>query len=260
MRDFRDAKAMAQTLRDSLTSKAITVSHSESLELVSKMLGVSDWNTLSALLHADRRETVIADTSRPKPAVTYPALPLRDLVPFPSVTYPLFVGREKTRHALHMAFQRQREVVLLVQKDATVDEPVMDDLYDVGVLGRLLDLQPLHDGTLKVPTQIYRRVRILNFAGEAGAYTAEIADISEGPIPDATDLIKLAAERFEVYASDRKLDKRWSAHEQTRDPGRVADIIASHLIRPIADKQSVLATFDPVARLEQVVALMDRIP
>jgi ATP-dependent Lon protease len=150
MRDFRDAKTMAQTLRESLTTKAVTISHSESLELVSKMLGVSDWNTLSALLQADRRETGISGAKRPSEAVSYPAMPLRDLVPFPTMSYPLFVGREKTMHALDQAFERQREVVLVVQRNSAVDEPGFDDIYEVGVLASLLELMRLGDGTLKV--------------------------------------------------------------------------------------------------------------
>jgi ATP-dependent Lon protease len=104
MRDFRDAKAMAQTLRDSLHTKAISISHGESLELVSKMFGLADWNTLSALLHAGRND-VKAPPARAKEApqsvmTSYPAVPLRDLVPFPTATYPLFVGRPKTMQAL----------------------------------------------------------------------------------------------------------------------------------------------------------------
>ena len=108
MRDFRDAKTMAQTLRESLTGKAVNISHSESLELVSKMLGVADWNTLSALLQVDRRDAPVA--GRSTTVVSYPAFPLRDLVPFPTATYPLFVGREKTVLALKEAFERQRDV------------------------------------------------------------------------------------------------------------------------------------------------------
>jgi ATP-dependent Lon protease len=88
MRDFRDAKAMAQTLRESLTTKDVTISHSESLELVSKMLGVADWNTLSALLHAERRDTAAPITKLKTTTTLYPAVPLRDLVPFPNATYP----------------------------------------------------------------------------------------------------------------------------------------------------------------------------
>jgi ATP-dependent Lon protease len=257
MRDFRDAKTMAQTLRESLTAKAVTISHSESLELVSRMLGVSDWNTLSALLQADRRDSAIPVTGRLEGAVSYPALPLRDLVPFPTRTYPLFVGREKTKHALDHAFERQRELVLVVQRESAVDEPGFDDVYEIGVLAGLLELEHLPDNTLKVLAQIYRRVMIRRFIGETGAYQAEIADISEGPIPDAPELIKRAADRFESYAAARKLSRTWPALDQIRDPGRVADVISAYLALPISDKQSLLATLDPVTRLERVDALME---
>src|ERR1700732_5003739 len=123
MRDFRDAKAMAQTLRESLTTKAITISHGESLELVSKILGVADWNTLSALLQADQRNAGIPVANSQAAVRSYPAVPLRDLVPFPTATYPLFVGREKSMHALNQAFERQREVVLAIQKNGAVGDP-----------------------------------------------------------------------------------------------------------------------------------------
>ncbi len=137
MRDFRDAKAMAQTLRQSLTQKSVSISHSESLELVSKMLGAADWNTLSALIQAGRREGVAAAAAAPAVPGRYPAIPLRDLVPFPTAIYPLFAGRQKTVRALDHAFERQREIVIAVQKDAALDEPTTDDCHDIGVLARL---------------------------------------------------------------------------------------------------------------------------
>jgi ATP-dependent Lon protease len=258
MRDFRDAKTMAQTLRESLTTKAVTISHSESLELVSRMLGVSDWNTLSALLQADRRESGIAAAKRPAAAASYPAIPLRDLVPFPTMSFPLFVGRKKTMQALDHAFERQREVVLVVQKQSAIDEPGFDDIYDVGVLARLLELERLTDRTLKVLTQVHRRVLIRRFVAETGAFVAEITDISEGPIPDAPELIERAVERFKGYAAAREINIQqiWPWLDQSRDPGRVADIISTYMALPISDKQSLLATLDPVARLERVDALM----
>jgi ATP-dependent Lon protease len=261
MRDFRDAKTMAQTLRESLTAKALTISHSESLELVSKMLGVSDWNTLSALLQAERRESGARAAKRLGGAITYPAIPLRDFVPFPTATFPLFVGREKTIQALDRAFERQREVVLAVQKQGGVDEPGFDDVYEIGVLARLLELQRLDDGKLKVVAQAHRRVMICRFIGQAGAFQAEIADITEGPIPEAPFLIKRAVTRFESYAVDREIQVRqvWPPLDQTRDPGRVADIIAPYLPLSISDRQSLLATLDPVARLERVEALLNNL-
>jgi len=261
MRDFRDAKAMAQTLRESLTTKALNISNSESLELVSKMLGVADWNTLSALLQADRRDIgTSTSVARPRTApANYPAFPLRDLVPFPTATYPLFVGREKTMQALSEAFERQREVVLAIQRDSAVDEPRFEDVYEIGVLAQLLEIERMDGGTLKVLAQGRRRVLIRGFVGETGAFRADVADISEGPIPDAPELVQKAVERFELYAAAREihLPQFSPPLDQTRDPGRVADIICTYLSLPISDKQSLLATLDPVMRLKRVDALMD---
>ena len=260
MRDFRDAKTMAQTLRESLTTKAINISHGESLELVSKILGVADWNTLSALLQAERRDIAIPVAKRPALAASYPAVPLRDLVPFPTATYPLFVGREKSVQALNQAFEGQREVVLAVQKEGAVDEPGFADVYEIGVLAELLELERLGDGTLKVLTRVDRRVLISRFIGETGAsFQAEIADVGEGPVPDAPELIQKAVRQFERYASAReiRIPQIWPLLEQTRDPGRAADIISRYLALPMSVKQTLLATLDPVMRLTQVDALMD---
>jgi ATP-dependent Lon protease len=259
MRDFRDAKAMAHTLRDSLTTKAITISHGESLELVSKMLGVADWNTLSALLQADGRGTGTPAVACQAATASYPAIPMRDLVPFPVATYPLFVGREKTMQALNQAFERQREVVIAIQRQSGVDEPGLDDVYQIGVLAQLLEVERLDDGTLKVLTQIRRRVAIRRFVAEGGAFRAEVADVNEGPIPQAVELIQRAAKRFVSYAAPRaiRLSQIWPPLDQTRDPGRVADIISSHLVLPISDKHDLLATIDPVQRLKRVFELMD---
>jgi ATP-dependent Lon protease len=259
MRDFRDAKSMAQTLRESLTTKAINISHSESLELVSKILGVADWNTLSALLQADRRDTGIPVLKRRTEAASYPAIPIRDLVPFPVATYPLFVGRQKSMQALNHAFERQREVVLAIQKESGVDEPGLDDVYEIGVLAKLLELRQMDGGTLKVLVQAYRRIVIRGFIAETGAFQAEIADISEGPIPDAPFLIKRAVSRFQSYAVEReiRIPPISPPLDQTRDPGRVADIISAYVPLPIGDKQSLLATLDPVARLERVDTLLN---
>ena len=256
MRDFRDAKAMAQTLRDSLTSKAVTISHSESLELVSKMFGAADWNTLSALIQAGRRAPEAATVPQAESARVYPAIPIRDLVPFPLATHPLFIGREKTIQALDHAFQRQREVVLAVQKQAGVDEPGIDDVCGIGVLAGILDMVPLDGGTVKVLTQAYRRIEIRRLFGETGAYLADIADISEGPIPDALELIRHTVARYKAYAKAHDISVS-PLLDQLRDPGRVADIICTHVKLSVAEKQDLLATLDPVARLKRIDALIE---
>lgn len=259
MRDFRDAKAMAQTLRESLTTKAVTISHSESLELVSRMLGVADWNTLSALLHAERRDPV-APAARLKTTTTlYPALPLRDLVPFPNATYPMFVGRERTFQALNQAFEGGREVVLAVQREAAVDDPRFSDVYEIGVAAQLLELEPLADGTIRVLTRGLRRVELHSFAAETAAYQAEAVDVSEAAVRDARDLIRRIYQRFQGYTAAHGIlvPDIWLFFDSNRDPGQIADTVATRMRLPIRDKYELLATLDPVKRLERIEALLD---
>jgi ATP-dependent Lon protease len=258
MRDFRDAKSMAQTLRESLTTKAVTISHGESLELVSKMLGVADWNTLSALLQTERRGGGLPTSPRQGASSSYPVIPIRDLVPFPTGILPLFVGRVKTMQALDQAFERECEVVLAVQRDPGTDQPGFDDVYEIGVLAQLLELERQGDGTLKVLVQARKRVAIRRFAGESGAYEAEVTEISEGPVQDAPELIQQAIKHFKAYtaAHEIRIPQIWPLLDQTRDPGRVADIIASRMKLPLGEKQNLLVTVDAVARLTHVAALM----
>ncbi len=258
MRDFRDAKAMALTLRQSLIHKSLSISHSESLELVSKMLGAADWNTLSALIQAGRREGAVAVSAGIEEPGRYPALPLRDLVPFPSGVYPLFAGRKNTLRALDHAFAREREVVIAIQKDAALDEPDTGDFYETGVLARLLQYLSLPDGTSKVLVEVQRRVTIRRFLSDGEGYHAEIADIGETPMAESPELIQRAVERFRTYvtARDIKTPWTWPSLQQMSDAGLVADILCTHVVAPLAERQALLATLDPVARLEKVEAMM----
>ncbi|MDN5000915.1 LON peptidase substrate-binding domain-containing protein [Bradyrhizobium sp. GCM10027634] len=259
MRDFRDAKAMAQTLRDSLTTKAVTISHSESLELVSKMFGLADWNTLSALLHAERRDPIVPAARLKRTTALYPAIPLRDLVPFPNATYPLFVGRESTIRALNQAFEGGREIVIAIQREAAVDDPRLSDVYEIGILSQLLELEPLQDGTFKVLTRGLRRVALRSFATEAVAYQAEVVDVSEGAVRDARDLIRRIYQRFQDYTAAHGilLPDLWLFFDSTRDPGQIADTVATRMKLPVCDKYELLATLDPMKRLERIDALLD---
>ena len=264
MRDFRDAKAMAQTLRESLTTRAVTISHSESLELVSKMLGVADWNTLSALLQADRRPAASRTAASPvgrerTEAGSYPAVPIRDLVPFPTAVFPLYIGREKTKAALDQAFKSRRDVVLAIQKDAGVDEPGPQDILEIGLLAQLVEHEQMKDGSLKILVEAYRRVAIHRFVEETGGYRAEVGGAVEEPSDDATELVQRTLERFERYAviNDIRMAKGWPSAEQVRDPGLIADVMAMRIAMGLKDRQGLLTTLDPVARLQRVDALLD---
>jgi ATP-dependent Lon protease len=263
MRDFRDAKAMAQTLRESLTARAVTISHSESLELVSRMLGIADWNTLSALLQVDHHPAsgrpAASPVSRERTeAGRYPAVPIRDFVPFPAAVFPLLIAREKTKAALNQAFRSEREVVLAIQKDSGVDEPGLQDVHEIGLLGLLVEHEQMEDGSLMVMVEGRRRVAIRRFATEMGSYQADVEDAGEGPVVEATELVQSTLKHFERYAAanDIRMPKGWPSPEHARDPGRIADVIAMHIVPWLKDRQGLLATLDPVARLQHIHDLL----
>jgi len=259
MRDFRDAKVMAQTLRDSLNTKSISISHSQSLELVSRMFGLADWNTLSALIKSGDSPKRSQPPSIQTATTRCPAVPLRDLVPFPGASYPLFVGRAKTVTALDEAFTRQSGLVIALQKHSAVDDPGFADLHEIGVRAELAEFSPLPDGTLKVQVRIGRRVLIRAFSSDDGTFAAETSDIGEDTAADAPDLVLRAVARFERYAAIRniRLPERWPPFGPDRHPGAVADAIAAQLLLPLSSKYQLLTVLDPVKRLEQVEALLD---
>ena len=260
MRDYRDAKTMAQTLRESLTTKTVTISHSESLELVSKMLGVADWNTLSALLQSDRHPAAGRPAARERlDAARYPAVPLRDFVPFPGAVFPLHIGREKTKAALHQALKSGSAVVLALQKEAGVDEPGPQDIFEIGLLGRLIESERRDDGSLRVSAEALRRVAIRRFAADTGSYQADIEDVGEPPVAPATELVESAVQRFDRYAAanDFHRPKGWPTAEQARYPGGIADVVAMHLAAlGLKERRDLLAILDPVARLQRVHDLL----
>ncbi|MBX9860878.1 MAG: LON peptidase substrate-binding domain-containing protein [Sphingomonas sp.] len=265
MRDFRNAKVMAQSLREAMGTKQITLSHSEALEVVSKMLGVADWNTLSALIETDRGDPTHLKQARDAGAIM-PVLPIKDLVPFPNVQLPLWIKRPRTVEALNLAFSNRRELVLVAQRGQVIEEPEEQDVYDVGVIARVLDVgppsaevmarSPALEGSTQVLLQTQGRVSIRKFSGQAGRYEAEIEQIDEGAIEGSAERIEEAASRFDTYAAARDIvvPPIWPPLRQLHDPGRVADIIAQRLPLAVKDKQAVLAMLDPLARLELVLA------
>jgi ATP-dependent Lon protease len=269
MRDFRDAKAMAQSLREALAAKSLTISHSESLELIAKALGTSDWNTLSASVNQAGGEASTTRSENDGP-LTLPAFPIRDLVAYPAMQLPLFIGRRKTVRALTDAFARRRELVLVAQKATEVDEPGPDDVYDMGVVARVIDVGPVppewlarhpqaKGGVSKVLLQTERRVRVRRFSAEGEGYRAEIEEIDEGAISDAPDLIEKAATQFGQYSTVHEVAVADISPPlgQLHDPGRVADVIAVRIRAPIAERQAILATLDPVERLQRVMVCLE---
>src|SRR6516225_4823788 len=141
MRDFRDAKAMAQSLREALKAKSVTLSHSESLELVAKTLGFHDWNVLSAAIQASQPE------AKPKSdGAAMPLTPMRDVVFFPHVMTTIFVGRDKTKRAIENAMAGDRRLFVVTQRRSGDDDPDFAALYPVGVTADILERVELPDG------------------------------------------------------------------------------------------------------------------
>ncbi|HEX7758431.1 MAG TPA: endopeptidase La [Caulobacteraceae bacterium] len=192
---------------------------------------------------------------------TLPVLPLRDIVVFPHMVVPLFVGREKSVKALEEVMKSDKQILLVTQKDRDEDDPAPEDIYDVGVLATVLQLLKLPDGTVKVLVEGKSRAAVLKFTTREEFYEASIAAIEEdgGEVHEAEALSRAVIEQFENYV---KLNKKvppeaLAAIPQITEPGKLADNIAAHLAVKINDRQQLLEIFNVVKRLEKVFALME---
>jgi ATP-dependent Lon protease len=192
---------------------------------------------------------------------TLPVLPLRDIVVFPHMVVPLFVGREKSVRALEEVMQGDKQILLATQKNSSDDEPSTSAIYDVGVIATVLQLLKLPDGTVKVLVEGKTRAALLKFTGQTEDFEAEAADLEEDgeDAAEAEALSRAVAEQFENYV---KLNKKvppeaLSSIPQITEPGKLADSIAAHLAIKIAEKQQLLEIFNVAKRLEKVYALME---
>ena len=194
-------------------------------------------------------------------AELYPVLPLRDIVVFPYMIVPLFVGREKSINALEEVMRTDRHILLAAQKNASDDDPASDAIYTVGTLASVLQLLKLPDGTVKVLVEGTARARIKRYTQNAEYFEAEIERIEEekGSEEEIEALARSAVSQFENYV---KLNKKVSQEvlgtiSQIDDYSKLADTIASHLAIKIADKQEVLEITTISSRLERVYTLME---
>ena len=192
---------------------------------------------------------------------TLPVLPLRDIVVFPHMVVPLFVGREKSVRALEEVMKGDKSILLATQKNSADDDPEPGSIYDVGVVASVLQLLKLPDGTVKVLVEGKRRAALLRFTRTDGYFEAETAalDADGEDAPEAEALSRAVAEQFENYV---KLNKKvppeaLAAIPQIAEPGKLADSIAAHLSVKIADKQALLEIFNVAKRLEKVYGLME---
>src|SRR3984957_18420131 len=192
---------------------------------------------------------------------TLPVLPLRDIVVFPHMVVPLFVGREKSVRALEEVMRGDKQILLATQRDRDQDDPTPKDIFDVGVLANVLQLLKLPDGTVKVLVEGKARAAVLRFTSSDTFYEAEASEVEEegGEAHEAEALSRAVIEQFENYV---KLNKKVPPEAQASipqigEPGPLADNIAAHLAVKISDRQQLLEIFNVVKRLEKVFALME---
>ena len=191
----------------------------------------------------------------------YPVLPLRDIVVFPYMIVPLFVGREKSINALEEVMRSDEQILLAAQKNAGDDDPAPDAIYQVGTLASVLQLLKLPDGTVKVLVEGTARAKVVRYTDNPDYFEAEIERVAEqlGAKDEIEALARSAVSQFESYV---KLNKKISPDvlgtiSQIEDYSKLADTIASHLAIKIADKQDVLEIVTVSSRLERVYTLME---
>ena len=193
-------------------------------------------------------------------AQSYPVLPLRDIVVFPHMIVPLFVGREKSVRALEEVMRDDRQILLSSQIDPTVDDPKTDGIYRAGVLANVLQLLKLPDGTVKVLVEGRSRVRITQFVENPDFFEAHAEALDETPGDAAVveALLRSVGDEFEKYAKIKKNvpEEALSAIAETREPAKLADLVSGHLGVDVGQKQELLETLDVGTRLEKVYGLM----
>nr|WP_321444418.1 endopeptidase La [uncultured Cohaesibacter sp.] len=201
------------------------------------------------------------DEGSHKAADTYPVLPLRDIVVFPHMIVPLFVGREKSIRALEEVMQSDKMILLATQMNAGDDDPAPEDIYKIGTLASVLQLLKLPDGTVKVLVEGMDRAKLGDFTKRDDLFEASATVMREddGDQVEVEALARSVATEFENYV---KLNKKVSpevigAVSQIEDYSKLADTVASHLAIKIQEKQEILGIVSVVERLEQVLGLME---
>src|SRR5215470_2441660 len=196
------------------------------------------------------------DPNAPRPTgLRVPLLPLRDIIVFPQMVVPLFVGRQKSIRALEEAMTKQKSILLAAQKDAKTNEPAEDDIYRVGTLGTVVQLLRLPDGTVKVLVEGKKRARILKYVDHAEYFLVEAEPVEE-PSNRSTvieALLRSVNSAFENYV---KLNKKIPPEmimsvSSIDDPARLSDTIVAHLGIKLEDKQTLLEMVSPAERLEK---------
>ena len=191
----------------------------------------------------------------------FPLLPLRDVVVYPQIVQPLFVGRPKSIKALEIAMASNKQVLLVAQKNASDDEPAADDLYQIGTVATILQLIRLPDGTVKVLVEGLNRAQLRNVSFDADHFCAEILVLNADAVPEKESalLIRSLLSQFEQYV---QLSKKIPPEVMTSissidEPGRLVDTIANHMTLQLAEKQNLLELVSLQARIEHLMALIE---
>jgi len=198
---------------------------------------------------------------------TYPVLPLRDIVVFPHMIVPLFVGRDKSVAALEAAMAADKEIFLVAQLDPAEDDPDRDDLYDIGVTATVLQLLKLPDGTVRVLVEGKLRAQLEAITARDGYLVADVTMLEgeqgetelEAASHETAALMRSVVDQFENYAKlNRKLPAETAVQlGEIEDASRLADAVAGNIAIKVSDKQALLVEADPAKRLEMVFAFME---
>jgi ATP-dependent Lon protease len=191
----------------------------------------------------------------------FPVLPLRDIVVFPHMIVPLFVGRDKSVKALEDVMKGDKTILLIAQRSASEDDPSPDDIYDVGTMANVLQLLKLPDGTVKVLVEGQRRAKVTGYS-ERTDYLEASADVLEEEDLTGDEIEALSRSVISQFDQYVRLNKKIApevlvATNQIEDPSKLADTIASHLAIKLSDKQELLGEFGIVERLERVLGFME---
>ncbi len=192
---------------------------------------------------------------------TLPVLPLRDVVVFPHMVIPLFVGRKKSIRALELAMETGKQIMLVAQKSATDDDPTPENIHTIGTIASILQLLKLPDGTVKVLVEGERRAVVQSYVETGDYFSAQVTLIESGPVTDKEGeaLMRSVLGEFDQYV---KLNMKIPPEILTSlagidDPGRLADTVAAHLSLKIEDKQLILEIQDVKERLERILAVLE---
>jgi ATP-dependent Lon protease len=264
MRDFRDAKAMAKTLREALHAKSFTLTNSESQELIARILGYRDWNVLAARIQATQLPATSLQPTTPNYLEgTIPLIPMRDMVLFPHMISRIFVARDKTRKAVEHAIAGDRRVVVVAQRRGVDDRPdTLDAIYQTGVLASVVDRQTQVDRSLKVTVCGMKRISIVRLT-DGEFLAAEVEPIKEQG-NQSQKAVALSSAVLDAYQTYADLDfsalpsgtKARFRLPSLGDPSLLADTVAPLLSSSLEEKQQLLETRDVVARLGRLIEMM----